>query len=68
MIGIYSFPHGITLNPREWLLEDDEVAVFDTVKDAIGFLNKHTGENHTEDGWEEYGIFFGGYNEDDSSV
>jgi len=63
MIGVYTFPHGITLNPREWLLEDDDVAVFDTVKDAIGFLNKQTGENHTEDEWEDYGIFFGDYDE-----
>jgi len=65
MIGIYSYPHGITLNPRQWLLKDDEVATFNTVGEAVSFLNKCTKETHDEDGWENFGVFFGDYDPED---
>ena len=28
MIGIYSFPHGVMLNPREWALDEDSWAEY----------------------------------------
>ncbi len=68
MIGIYQYPHGIMLNPREWVLEgdlDSDVATFHTVEDAVSFLKEKTGETYNEDGWEKVGIFIGDYDDDD---
>ena len=68
MLGIFQFPHGITLNPREWVLQgdpDSDVATFETVEQAVSFLNEKTGENYSEDDWEECGIFIGDYDDDD---
>lgn len=61
MIGIYSFPHGITLNPRQWALdgEDGEIMTFDSVSSALSWFNNIHGEDMTEDDWAEYGIHFG---------
>lgn len=70
-LGIFQFPHGIMLNPPEWVLKgdpDSDVATFRTVEEAVAFLNEKTGENYNEDDWEECGIFIGDYDEDDSSV
>jgi len=65
MIGIYSFPHGITLNPREWALdrEDGDVMLFDAVSDALCWINSVQGEDLTEDQWAEYGVHFGEFDE-----
>lgn len=68
MLGIYQYPHGIILNPPEWVLQgdpDSDVATFDTVEDAVSFLNKKTGETYDEEGWENVGIFIGDYDEDE---
>ena len=66
-LGIYQYPHGIVLNPREWVLEgdpDSDVAMFDTVEQAVAFLNEKTGETYDEEGWENVGIFIGEYDDD----
>ena len=67
MLGIFQFPHGIMLNPPEWVLEgdpDSDVATFDTVEDAVSFINEKTGENYDQDGWEKLGIFIGDYDDE----
>jgi hypothetical protein len=60
-IGIYSFPHGITLNPRQWALdgEDGDIVNFDSVETALSWINRKNGEELTEDDWAEHGIHFG---------
>ena len=65
MIGIYSFPHGITLNPRQWALdsEDGDVMEFENVSDALSWINEIQGEALTEDQWSEYGVHFGEFDE-----
>lgn len=68
MLGIFQYPHGIMLNPPEWVLQgdpDSDVATFDTVEEAVAFLNEKTGENYNEDDWEECGIFIGDYDDDE---
>lgn len=57
---IKRFPHGITLNPPEYLLdeEDGKIREFDTAADAIEFLNLHEVEvSSVEEAEEEYGLF-----------
>lgn len=69
MLGIFQFPHGIMLNPPQWVLKgdpDSDVATFDTIEDAILFLNEKTGETYDQDGWEEVGIFIGDYDDDET--
>lgn len=65
MIGIYSFPHGITLNPREWALdgENGSVKEFGSVSEALSWINEIQGEDLTEDQWAEYGVHFGEFDE-----
>jgi len=65
MIGIYSFPHGITLNPRQWALDrkDGDVMEFENVSDALSWFNEMHGEDWTEDDWAEYGVHFGEFDE-----
>ncbi len=69
MFGIFQYPHGIMLTAPEWVLQgdpDSEVATFDTVEDAISFLNEKTGETYDEKGWENVGIFIGDYDDDET--
>ena len=61
MIGIYTHPHGISLNGREWALLGKDVALFDTTDEAVKWLNKQTGESKTQDEWEENDIHIGDY-------
>jgi len=65
MIGIYSHPHGISLNGREWALdrEDGDVMLFDAVSDALSWFNEMHGEEWTEDDLAEYGVHFGEFDE-----
>ena len=65
MIGIYRFPYGITLNPREWALDSEggEEMLFESVASALSWFNGMHGEDLTEDQWSEYGIHFGEYEE-----
>jgi len=42
MYTIYKYPEGITLNPREYALDDkDEVIKFKTTDDAVKYLLPH---------------------------
>ena len=60
MIGIYSFPHGVMLNPREWALDEDgEIVKFETVEFAVHWINERSDESLDEDSGAEYGIHFG---------
>ena len=61
MIGIYRFPYGISLNPREWALdgEDGEIMTFDSVSSALSWINNINGEELTEDQWADCGVHFG---------
>ena len=43
MICCYRYSHGISLNGREYLLEDDEVALFETEQELFDFINKDVG-------------------------
>ena len=68
MIGIYSFPHGISLNPRQWALDEyGELVEFETVDSALLWINERSDEALDEDGWSEYGIHFGEVEEYDPS-
>ena len=43
MICCYRYPEGISLNGREYLLDDGEVAFFETVQELFDFINKGLG-------------------------
>tara|TARA_A200000159_G_C7161951_1_gene271717 strand:- start:307 stop:537 length:231 start_codon:yes stop_codon:yes gene_type:complete len=43
MISCYRYPEGISLNGREYLLDDDEVALFETEQELFDFINKDVG-------------------------
>ena len=54
MIIIYKHPHGVTLNPKEYLLDnDDEVLRFKSEEEA----RKHLSDNGINDA-EAFGIHF----------
>jgi len=65
MIGIFSHPHGISLNGREWALDgvDGNVMEFESVSEALFWINCLQGEEWTEDDWAEYGVHFGEFDE-----
>jgi hypothetical protein len=50
---------GITLNPYEFLMEDDNINVklFDNDESAVNYLNENLGENMTKEEWDEKGIY-----------
>ena len=43
MICCYRYPEGISLNGREYLLDDGEVALFETVQELFDFINEGLG-------------------------
>ena len=59
MICAYKHPHGISLNGREYLLDDGELAIFEHENELIEFINMHnTGEKvNSVEQLEEHGIF-----------
>ena len=59
MICAYRHPHGISLNGREYLLDDGELAIFEHENELIEFINMHnTGEKvNSVEQLEELGIF-----------
>ena len=59
MICAYRHPHGISLNGREYLLDDGELAIFEHENELIEFINMHnTGEKvNSVEQLEEHGIF-----------
>lgn len=55
---VYSYPEGISLNGRQYLLDDnDELLKFDSPTAVIDYLAQHGIEATTEDELEEYGIW-----------
>ena len=67
-LGVYTFPHGISLNGRVWALEGDEgeVALFDTEAEAVDWLNMCLDEPEYlyADDWEKQGIHIGEYEDE----
>jgi hypothetical protein len=65
MIGIYAYPYGISLNPREWALEGEggDVKLFNTNSEALAWLNQHNDEQLTEDEYADLGVHIGEYDE-----
>lgn len=56
----YQHPHGISLNGREYLLEepDGEVIQFRSIASLVDFINRETGEKfETISDLEEHGIY-----------
>ena len=43
MICCYKSPHGISLNGREYLLDGDEVALFENEQELFDFINRGVG-------------------------
>ena len=43
MICCYRYPEGISLNGREYLLDDGEVALFETIQELFDFINEGVG-------------------------
>lgn len=43
MICCYRYPEGISLNGREYLLDEGEVAIFETVQELFDFINEGLG-------------------------
>jgi len=43
MICCYRYPNGISLNGREYLLDGDEIAIFDTVEELFDHINAGVG-------------------------
>lgn len=43
MICCYRYPNGISLNGREYLLDGDEVALFETIEELFDFINEGLG-------------------------
>ena len=69
-IGIYRYPHGISLNGCEWVLtEKDDLMLFDTSEEAVAWLNNEANEFDgmssdgpmSEEEWESVGIYVGEY-------
>ena len=69
-IGIYRYPHGISLNGCEWVLtEKDDLMLFDTSEEAVTWLNNEANEFDgmssdgpmSEEEWESVGIYVGEY-------
>ena len=69
-IGIYRYPHGISLNGCEWVLtEKDDLMLFDSSEEAVAWLNNEANELDgmssdgpmSEEEWESVGIYVGEY-------
>ena len=59
MISIYRYINGISLNGREYLLnEENKVLLFPSSDKAFKFLAKGGVETKDEEELEEYGLFF----------
>lgn len=43
MISCYRYPHGISLNGREYMLDGEEVALFETEQELFDFINTEQG-------------------------
>ena len=43
MICCYRYPHGISLNGREYMLDGEEVALFETEQELFDFINSEQG-------------------------
>ena len=43
MISCYRYPEGISLNGREYLLDGEEVALFETEQELFDFINSEQG-------------------------
>jgi hypothetical protein len=41
MICAYRYPEGISLNGREYLLDEGELAIFETEEELVAFINDH---------------------------
>jgi len=55
---VYSHPEGISLNGRQYLLDDnDELLKFDSPKTVMDYLAQHGIEATTADELEEYDIW-----------
>lgn len=65
MIGIYCYPYGISLNPREWALdgEDGDVMLFNTSSEALDWLNNTCPKHMTEEDYARQGVHIGEYDE-----
>tara|TARA_R100000458_G_scaffold50013_1_gene49953 strand:+ start:1448 stop:1681 length:234 start_codon:yes stop_codon:yes gene_type:complete len=58
MISIYRYINDISLNGREYLLdEDDETLLFSSKDKAFEFLTENGIEVNNEEDLEDYGIF-----------
>ena len=59
MICCYRYPNGISLNGREYLLDGDEVALFETIEELFNFINEGLGyvAVSTEEQLEDEGIY-----------
>ena len=42
MISAYRYPEGISLNGREYLLDDGELAIFEHEHELIEFINNYS--------------------------
>ena len=64
-IGIYRYPHGLSLNGCEWVLtEKGDLMLFDTSEEAVKWLNDEVnGGPMSQDEWECSGIHVGEYSE-----
>ena len=57
MLGIYRAIGGISLNGREWVLDDDgDIMKFKTHQDAVNFLKANTNVKNETD-TEDFGIW-----------
>jgi len=59
MITIYRYINGISLNGREYVIdEEDQILKFTNEKQALNFLSDGGVEAKDEEELEEYGIYF----------
>jgi len=59
MITIYRYINGISLNGREYVIdEEDQILKFTNEKQALNFLSDAGVEAKDEEELEEYGIYF----------
>jgi len=59
MIAIARHINGITINPYEYILNDDgDVITFNTKDECIQFLDEQTEVLQSEEQWEDDGVYF----------
>jgi len=64
MIAIARHINNITINPYEYILNDDGDAItFNTKEECIQFLDEHTDTLQSEEEWEDEGIYFVEFND-----